>query len=530
MRTGWQRRWETGAIIAAATISGLLYAWGFVVDGLWPVLVFFLLPFWWALERAVSRSPAFSGGVGFVFGAAAYIAGHLWLFRLVDVFLGGRLGIGVAFWSLYGSWFAFGFVVYGLIHRGLRRRGVGRVVSSVAPWVVLEWAWPLLFPVHCGAPLVDAGALGQVADLGGPLLLGSLILLANAGFFESAMWLAGRGGRPVRVWLSVAIAIGFSLGYAEARAVRLSREIESTRGMQVGIVQANLGLLEKRTLARVGHRRHLEETRRLLSAGPIDLVVWPETAHVRAIRGPLPVSGRLVQQGIGVPLLFGGSLLDSAGPEPVQSNSALLVGRDGMIRDAYRKNLLIPLAEWIPFLDRWPVLQSALPHAQRFSAASEVPPLRFDDWRISVPICYEAVRPDFVRHMVNEARPNLLVSLANDAWFGDSSEPWLHLRSARLRSIEHRLFMVRATNSGISAIVDPSGRILARTGVAERAVLRGVVHPMAGGTLYARLGDWPGTIALLVIGAALGSARLSPSSRGHRGSDPLRRSTCRHRG
>jgi apolipoprotein N-acyltransferase len=140
---------------------------------------------------------------------------------------------------------------------------------------------------------------------------------------------------------------------------------------------------------------------------------------------------------------------------------------------------------------------------QEFGAATDTPALVLGQWRIATPICYEAIRPEFVRRMVRRAQPNLIVTLANDAWFGDSQEPRLHLALARLRAVEHRRFLVRATNSGISAIVDPSGRIVAHTGVLTRENLRGTVRMLAGATVYTRFGDWPGMLAALVTLLAL---------------------------
>ena len=110
--------------------------------------------------------------------------------------------------------------------------------------------------------------------------------------------------------------------------------------------------------------------------------------------------------------------------------------------------------------------------------------------------------------MVRRGRPHLLVTLANDAWFGDSQEPWIHLALARLRAVAHRRFMVRATNSGVSAIIDPAGRIVARTDVLTQATLRATVTPLDGETLYDRAGDWPGWVALAIV--AVGLVRRGP--------------------
>ncbi len=132
-----------------------------------------------------------------------------------------------------------------------------------------------------------------------------------------------------------------------------------------------------------------------------------------------------------MPLLFGASSAFEVGGRKVKSNSAFLAGEDGMIREVYDKNLLIPLAESLPFGSVLPLLARLFPHAEEFAAATSVPSLGFGPWRIATPICYEAIRPEFVRHMMAAAHPHLLVTLANDAWFGDSQEPWLHLGLAR---------------------------------------------------------------------------------------------------
>jgi apolipoprotein N-acyltransferase len=201
-----------------------------------------------------------------------------------------------------------------------------------------------------------------------------------------------------------------------------------------------------------------------------------------------------------VPLLFGASSAFDLEGRKIKSNSVFLAGEDGMIREVYDKNLLIPLAESLPFGS---LLAGLFPHAEQFAAATNVSALTFGAWRIATPICYEVIRPEFVRRLMRETRPHLLVTLANDGWFGDSQEPWLHLGLARLRAVEHRRWLVRATNSGVSAIVDPAGRIVARTALLTRESLRGTAHALAGETPYAQLGDWPGWLALAVVAVAL---------------------------
>jgi apolipoprotein N-acyltransferase len=400
----------------------------------WPCLFVFLVPLWWALDRG-PLPPALPG---LVFGLVAYAGGFPWLLRLVDPFLDGNRVAGGVLWVVYGVWFAAGFAAYAAVFSAMRRRGWSVAVAGVPALAVVEWLQPQLFPVNAGSALVAVPVLIQIADLGGPLLLTAWLGTVDVAVFETLRWWSGRRGRPVGVWAtSAAVALG-ALGYGGVRMAALDAASAAAPALRVGIVQANLGGLEKRMQAVVTHRRHLEQTRELLAAGAVDLVVWPETAYVRGLRRPLPISGRPIREDVPVPLLFGASSVWEDAGRRVAANSAVLIGDDGTIRDAYDKNLLIPLTEYVP-LARWlPALERWFPHRSDFQAAVETPPLRLGAWRIATPICYEAIRTDFVRRMTAQADPHLLVTLANDAWFGDSAEPWMHLALARLRAVEHR--------------------------------------------------------------------------------------------
>jgi apolipoprotein N-acyltransferase len=425
----------------------------------------------------------------------------------VPVFLAGQAVLGGVLWTLYGAWFAAGFALYGLAYRTIRRRGWPVALAGVPPLLLVEWLQPHVFAVNAGSGLATQPAWIQIADLGGPLLLTAFVGLMNlAAFATWRRWRARSGGAaapPSATWATAVAVAALVLAYGRTRTASVEASIGSAPSLRVGLVQANLGVIEKRRRGMISHRLHLEQTRELLAGGDLDLVVWPETAYVRGLRRPLPLSGRLVRADVDVPLLFGGTSVDEEGGRRVKSNSAFLVGHDGMIRDAYDKNLLIPLAEYAPLADVLPAIATALPHVQEFRAAGEVPPLRLGPWRIATPICYEAIRPDFVRRMVVEGRPHLLVTLANDAWFGDSAEAWMHLALARLRAVEHRRFLVRATNSGVSAVVDPTGRVVAESGLLERANLRATVRLLEGETLYGRFGDWPGWLAAACVAVAL---------------------------
>jgi apolipoprotein N-acyltransferase len=499
------------ALLATAGAGGALYFLGYVGWGVWPCLLVFLVPLWAALERAPSVPGALAAGT--VFGLVAFAGGFGWLWRLVDVFLAGNRVVGALLWLVYGAWFSAGFAVYAGLYRAVRRRGWPVAMAGVPPLLAVEWLQPQVFPLHAGGGLVSVPAWIQTADLGGPLLLTALVGGTNVAVFETWRWWRGRRARPVAVWTTALAVALLAFGYGRLRESALAAAVSAAPALRVGVVQANLGVLEKRIQGVVTHRRHLEQTRELLAGGDVDLVVWPETAYVRGLRRPLPISGQPVRDDLRVPLLFGGSSVwqDDDGRR-FKANSAFLVGSDGMIRDAYDKNLLIPLAEYVPFAGLLPGIARWFPHVEEFGAVTETPALRLGAWRIATPICYEVIRPDFVRRMVRASHPHLFVTLANDAWFGDSQEPWIHLALARLRAVEHRRFLVRSTNSGVSAVVDPSGRLVAHTGLLVRANLRATVRPLDGETVYARLGDWPGWLAVALVGVGV----CLPRRRAHR--------------
>src|SRR5262249_25600521 len=125
---------------------------------------------------------------------------------------------------------------------------------------------------------------------------------------------------------------------------------------------------------------------------------------------------------------------------------------------------LLAFGEYLPFGDTFPVLYKWSPHSGRFSPGNTLDPLLVDvkgaTHKVSALICYEDILPGFTNRAVAYAEPELLVNMTNDAWFGDTNEPWQHLALAKFRAIEHRRFLVRSTNSGVSAIIDPNGAVV----------------------------------------------------------------------
>jgi apolipoprotein N-acyltransferase len=499
------------ALFGWAALGGALYCLGYVGFGIWPLALVAWAVFFLALEGTRARRASVSALAGFVFGFVAHAGGYAWLWRLVDVFLGGQRALGAALWGAHAIWFSAAYALYALLYRALRARGWPIALAGSAPLVAVEWLYPQLFPAHLGDAFVDRTRFVQIADLGGPLAVTALAVLVNAALFESYRWARGDHTPPLATGVATLLALSATAGYGVFREAALAEAMATAPALRVGIVQGNADVMEKRRDPERMHALYLTQTRELLAEGPLDLVVWPETVYTRGIQGPLPVAGQLIARDLGVPLLFGAASVRAAEDGRARRyNSAFLIGADGTIRDGYDKNLLVPFAERLPFGEP---LRGLFPHAQDFGAAEATPALRLGAWRIATPICYEAAVPAFVRRMVAEAQPNLLVMLSNDAWFGDSHEPWIHLAVARMRAIEHHRFVVRATNSGISAVIDPAGRLLAQSGLGRSENLRGTVRMLGTPTFYGRAGDWIGWLAAAGCGVMLlvGAPRYGPS-------------------
>jgi apolipoprotein N-acyltransferase len=477
--------------------GGVLHFLGFAGFGIWPLALICLAPLWRGLEQTRGRLAA-ATLVGFTFGWVSYAGGYVWLWRIVDVFLAGNVVLGGLIWLADSAWFALRYALYAALYCSLRRRW-SVALAAVPPLLVVEWLYPLLFPVYLGHALAERTTLVQMSDLGGPLLLSAFAATLNLTAFETWRWIRGERALPAAVGTFAALALGAAWVYGATRIAEIERAGAGAPALRVGIVQGNLGVHEKGNEAALDHRRYLEQTRELLAEGDVDLVVWPETVYTRGLRGPLPISGDLVRQELRVPLLFGAAFVRGESGRRLAYNSALLVGADGVIRDLYEKNLLIPFTEYVPFAGLAPSIGERFVRASHFTAAGETPPLSLGPWRMVTPICYEAVRPTFVRRMVTEAKPHLLVTLANDAWFGDSQGPWLHLAMAKLRAIEHRRYMVRATNSGVSAVIDPAGREVVRAGLLTRENLRATVRMLDRPTVYTRYGDWVGLLSAAIV-------------------------------
>ncbi|MGB8329942.1 MAG: apolipoprotein N-acyltransferase [Polyangiales bacterium] len=482
-----------------AVLGGILYFLGWAGFGFWPLSLICLVPLWAALELGLGRSWRHSLAVGWVYGTVMCAGGYHWLVEFLDVFSGYGYAASAIFWLLFSAYLGFNFAIYGLIYRALRRRGWQASLVAVPVLILIEWLYPSLFPTYLANSVHRQTTMIQIADLGGPMLVTAVMALVNLSVFEAWRWRRQGCAAPKALWGVTLAALALTAAYGVVRIGQVEAQMRRAPVLRLGIVQVNMGIFEKRTEAIEGHRRHLEQSRQLEAEGDLDLIVWPESAYVGGLSRKLPLKAGQVREDLSTPILFGGVSTELVDGKRRVYNTVFLMDEQGIVRSTYDKTYLLMFGEYLPLGDTFPFLYELSPNSGHFTAGTHVRPLTLGQWRISTPVCYEDVLARFTRRMVLEAKPHVLINLTNDAWFGDTQEPGIHLVLSQYRAIEHRRYMVRATNSGISAVVDPLGRVVARTGLLTRENLRYDVQMLDGDTVYTRFGDWPGWLGLAAI-------------------------------
>jgi apolipoprotein N-acyltransferase len=387
---------------------------------------------------------------------------------------------------------------------GRCRAGVASTaVAGAGVYVGVEWLVPKLFGDTIGHGFLAAPWMRQAADLGGAPALTFVLLLSN-GLLASA-----RRDRRAPVVAVAAVAAAL-LAYG---AIRLRTLPAGDAPVTAALVQADLVDYERLAAERGRFEavREILAVHRTLSeqAGRVDFVVWPETVYPTTFGSPKSEAGAeldaevaAVVAALGVPLIFGA--YDAEGDAEFNAAMFLPPPADGrVVFDAYRKSVLFPLTERVPTVLASPRVRELLPWLGTWQpgAGARVLPLPIAGGRtlrVAPLICYDAVVPSLALDAVRDGA-EVLVTLSNDAWFASGGGPWLHLVVSAFRSIETRRPQLRATNTGISAVIDATGELRAVAGTHVRTALVGSVAPQRGAwTLMLAWGDWFGPVALAV--------------------------------
>ena len=483
---------------ALALLSGFLYFLAFPGIDIWPLSFVALVPLIVALRGQTAKRAL---GLGWLAGFTMTMLGFYWLLPMLQLFSGFPTALCIFFMAILCAYQAGRVALCGWLHGRAERRGWQPAPAFALAFVASELVFPLLFPWYYAATVHNAPIFVQLADLGGPYLVALVLVAVNLALAELTFVFVLKEPRALdrRLLGAAAGALATALLYGAVRIHQVDAAAAVARPVKIGIVQGNLPLM-----ARSHGLENAQKSTLALKARGAELVVWSEggsgTAH-RESPNEEEASKRVTAR-LGVPTIIGTLLMrPGADPRhPTLFNTALLATDSGAIVGRYDKQYLLAFGEYLPFGEVFPSLYQMSPNSSRFSSGTSLEPLVWGDHRISALICYEDILPGFVNKAVRHADPDLLVNLTNDSWFGDSTEPYIHFALAKLRAVEHRRYLVRATNSGLSGIIDPVGRTILHGGTWKQEELLGEARFMRATTGYEILGDYPWYLAALVIG------------------------------
>ncbi|HEU0221985.1 MAG TPA: apolipoprotein N-acyltransferase [Paracoccaceae bacterium] len=473
----------------------------------WP-LIFLAVPLLVALVGQAAR-PAEAGWTGWAAGTAYFGSGlywvaeaffvdaarHGWMAPFAVLFLGTGLALfwALPFWlaarlRLEGAWLVPGLAALWTLSDYARTH-----VLTGFPWALVGYAW------------VES-PVAQLASLVGPHGLGFLTLLA-AGSLAAL-----RGGGAWRFLPGLA-ALGLAGAWIWGEA-RLEEPVrERPDGLVVRLVQPNA---EQELKWDPAQALFYFERQLAASAAPAGrrpgVVIWPETAIPWLLQDDAELRRVIAAAGLGAPVILGARRMEDSEGRRRWWNALFVLGPGGEVAAGYDKHHLVPFGEYVPFADFFERLGLTGLVGASFSpgpgplvlAGAGLPPF--------LPlICYEAIFP---HEMQARRRPDWIVQVTNDAWFGSSAGPWQHFAQSRMRAIEQGLPLARAANTGISAMFDPYGRVTAHLPLLTAGHVDAPLPAALAPTPYARTGDlpWTGLLAVFTMILAARYLKLRASS------------------
>ena len=463
--------------VLAGVLSGALLSLSLPKPDLYPLAWIALIPWLYIVgsRPVLRRSLAASYAAGLVFFAGTFY----WFSETMVIYGGLSIPLAVGVGALFVVAYALYFVLFGLgLHFAVIRFGARGLLFAAPLWVLVELLRAILFSgfpwMLSGYALVPYIGILQMVTWTGIYGLSFLATAVNSAIVyglvnRSKVWL---GAAAVMILIAMLLPVIGEKPPHDPIAVRL--------------VQTNISLDQPwkkpdsdQLLAELGK----------LSTGDTThpkLVVWPETPAPFYLTEDAEFRTRMqdIARKLNAYFLLG--YIDALGEGP--ANSAGLLDPHGNQVGRYDKMHLVPFGEYVPFKHLLFFAESLTRQVGDFIPGNEYTVNSLDGHHVSTAICYESIFPDLIRRFVKRGS-ELLIVITNDGWFGESSAPYQHLRMGVVRAVENRRYMVRTANTGISAIIDPYGRIEAGTPIGVRTILDGTAHFRSDRTFYTEYGD-----------------------------------------
>jgi apolipoprotein N-acyltransferase len=457
------------AALALATLSGCLWFLSVTPFDFSILAWIAAVPMLMAIDKAGSFRRALF--LGWWAGVVETGGGFYWLIDVMRRFADFPWIGAAAVFLLFCAARAIIFLLFSAVVCAIRKR-VQVPMTILAPIAMVsgELLVPQLFP--CGQWISQAWnpLVIQISELTGPLGVTALLMLVNGALYD--LWQNARAARYPALAAGALLCAALIFGAVRIRQV--DDIVAHAPRLKIGLVQPNFAYTMDGEFSRDEALRQLtalqEQSRRLEQQGA-QLLVWSEgsfpIAVPREFSADFPADSlAMIRRGFSVPTMIGAEMYDAAREDAF--NSAVLLDARGRVAGRYDKVRLLAFGEYIPGIETFPWLRKLLPvGAGRFTAGSGPGVISMQDasgrdWRLAPVICYEDILQTFLRG-VGQLHPNLLVNLTSDSWFGADTEPWEHMALSVFASVELRVSMVRSVNSGISALIDPNGRVVQKT-------------------------------------------------------------------
>jgi len=493
-----------GTQIIFALLSGFLLIISFPKFGHGIVAWFALVPLLVVLFHVNGREGFLCG---FITGIVFYLGILYWIVFVIVNYGNLPFYIGISALIFLALYLAFYVALFSFVTVYFREKGISLTSSVPALWTVLEY---IKSHILTGFPWENLAYsqyaykhLIQFVDITGIYGLSFVIALINVLIAE--LWSPKKGKEMVNFWKrSLAIFFVFLLIYIYGtwRIGEINKVMERAPKMEVSLIQGNIDQSVKWNPE--FQEKTLTIYERLSFLSPVmsknGLIIWPETAvpfYLQEFhRGSLRVLD--IARRKNVWLLVGSPAYNRDLKSLNFMNSAYLISPEGQIEGRYDKVHLVPYGEYVPLRQVFPFINKLVVGVGDFKPGRGYFPLMIKGRPLGILICYEAIFPE-ASLAYKRKGTELLVNITNDAWFGKTSAPYQHLSMAIFRAVENRLYFLRAANTGISAIVDPTGEIKGETPLFVSTLLSGSVCFIDKKTFYMAYGD----IFVLLCGGAI---------------------------
>lgn len=474
-----------------AISSGVMIALAFPNSGLSFLAWIALIPLLTALEGTDLRT---TFRLGFTCGLTAY-AGILYWINIVITHYGHLpWAASIPLYLTLVAWLGLFYGLATLVSRAGEQVGIKSAFSLPVAWVAGDLLRSFLMT---GSPWAMLGhsqyrtlALIQIADICGVFGLTFLIVLANVVLYRALRAVSGAGvPYPVKSALVLLILLIATLFYGFYRLN--SGESASKAPLRIALIQGNIPQDVKWSPAfRDKTIAVYERLTREAATGGIDLVVWPESAVPFFIQDEVLQAERIknLARELSTSLIIGSPAHELRNGKRVFLNSAFMISSSGEITGRSDKIHLVPFGEYVPLGRFFPFVSKMVVGIGDFSPGERALPLQAGQTKIGTLICAEAIFPELGRAYVNNGA-RILANITNDAWFGRTSAPYQHLSIASFRAVETRTPLIRAANTGVTAIVDQNGHINTMTGLFVEGFRIGEVRPGSGNSIYLKIGD-----------------------------------------